>query len=184
MKEIIGQILGVLVILGCILVNQLPKRWQMLLCSAALNLLAAFNQLLVGAGFTACIASLIAVIHCPINAYKSKKGLPTRLWENILFALLYLGGWLVGFFLSSKNGTPLYLDLMILAATIAFLGTVFLPDEQDIRRCNLVNSLIYFIYDTINLNIAALAKLFSMISAIVALVRYRKKPTKTENNKG
>ena len=31
MREIIGQICGVLVFIGCVLCTQFPKRWQMLL---------------------------------------------------------------------------------------------------------------------------------------------------------
>ena len=96
-----------------------------------------------------------------------------RVWEKILFIALYLTAWSIGFTLSFRNGTPLYLDLLILVATIFFIGTVLLPKERDIRLCTLGNSIIYFTYDTINLNIAAIAKLFSIISVIVALIRYR-----------
>jgi hypothetical protein len=50
-----------------------------------------------------------------------------------------------------------------------------LPRERDMRLCTLGNSIIYFTYDSINLNIAAIAKLFNIISVVIALIRYRKK---------
>ena len=67
-------------------------------------------------------------------------------------------------------------------ATIFFLGQVFLPKERDMRICTMGNSLMYFLYDSINLNVAAFAKLFALASALIALIRYRKKDTvdKTE----
>ena len=175
MTEIIGQIFGILVLVASIINNQFPKRWQILLGLSVINLLSAINQLLVGAGLTAALLGLVAMIHCPINAYKAKKDIPIRMWENILFSIIYFGAWFVGFLASSTNGTPLYLDLMTLAATVCFVASVFLPKERDIRLATLGNGFIYFIYNIINLNISAVAMLFGMISVIVALVRYRDK---------
>jgi hypothetical protein len=175
MTEIIGQILGIILLLGSIINSQFPKRWQMLLGLSVLNLVSAANQLLVGAGLTACLLGAVAVVNCAINSYKSKKDIPIRLWENILFSVIYLCAWLLGFWASSKNGTPLYLDLMTLAATVFFVASVFLPKERDIRLATFGNAFIYFVYNIINLNSSALAMLFNMISIIIALVRYRDK---------
>ena len=181
MTEILGQTFGILVMIGCIVNNQFPKRWQMLLGLTVISLFAALNQLLVGSGLTACLTGCVAVVHCPINAYKAKKELPTRLWEDVLFSILYLAAWFVGFLASGENGTPLYLDIMTLVATACFVASVFMPKERDIRICTFLNSFIYFIYDVINLNLACIAKLFNMISVIVALIRYRKKDNLPED---
>jgi len=177
MEEIIGQICGVIVFVGCLVCTQMPKRWQILLVLGFINLFSVPNQLLVGSGLTACLLCSVATVNCFINAYKSKKGLAEHLWENIIFAVLYFTAWGVGFAASLKNGAPFYLDLMTLVATIFFLGQVFLPGEKEIRLCTFGNSFMYFLYDGINLNVAAFAKLFAMVSAIIALIRYRKKDT-------
>ena len=177
MKEILGQICGIIIMILCVINTQFPKRWQMLLCSAVVNLFSSLNQLLVGSGLTACFLCAVATVHCSINSYKAKKEIPEKLWEKILFIALYFTAWGIGFSFSFQNGTPLYLDLMTFAATIFFIGIVLLPKERDMRLCTLGNSVIYFTYDTINLNIAAVAKMFSIISVIVALIRYRNKKT-------
>ena len=174
MQEILGQACGILVMIGCIVSSQLPKRWQIMIGFALVNLFSSFNQLLVGAGLTACFLNAVATVHCSINAYKAKKEIPERLWENILFGLLYLAAWSVGFVSSLRRGVPLYLDLMTFAATVLFLGSVLLPRERDIRLCSFGNSFIYFVYDCINLNVAAVAKLINMVSLVIALIRYRK----------
>ena len=178
MQEILGQIFGIIIMILCVMNTQFPKRWQMLLCSALVNLFSSLNQLLVGSGLTACFLCAVATVHCAINSYKAKKEISERLWEKILFIALYLTAWGIGFVFSLKNGTSLYLDLLILIATIFFIGIVLLPKERDMRLCTLGNSIIYFTYDTINLNIAAIAKLFSIISVIVALIRYRSREKK------
>ena len=183
MQETIGQICGVIVMIGCIVSSQMPKRWQILLGYAIVNLFSSLNQLFVGAGLTSCFLCAVATVHCLINAYKAKKGLVEHLWEKVFFIVLYLIAWSIGFVLSFKNGTPLYLDLMTFVATVFFVGQVLLPKERDIRLSTLGNSLVYFIYDTINLNIAAVAKLFNVISVIIALIRYRNKEKSNSNKK-
>ena len=177
MREIIGQACGIVVFVGCVLCTQFPKRWQMLLVLGIVNLFCVPNQLLVGSGLTAGLLCSVATVNCFLNAYKAKKGLREHLWENIIFAVLYFTAWGIGFAASFENGTPNYLDAFTLVATVFFLGQVFLPGEREIRICTLGNSLMYFLYDSINLNVAAFAKLFAMVSAIIALVRYRKKDT-------
>ena len=182
MEEILGQIFGIVIMILCVINTQFPKRWQMLLCSSLVNLFSSLNQLLVGSGFTACFLCAVATVHCAINSYKAKREISERLWEKILFIALYFTAWGIGFAFSLGNGTPLYLDLMTLVATIFFMGIVLLPRERDMRLCTLGNSLIYLTYDIINLNIAAIAKLFSIISVIVALIRYRKKKNQNTKN--
>ena len=174
MKEIFGQICGIIILIGCVVSAQMPKRWQILLGLAIVNLFSSINQLMVGAGLTSCFLCAVATVHCSVNAYKAKKAIPEHLPEKLIFIGLYLIAWSIGFALSFKNGTPIYLDLMTLAATVFFIGQVLIPSEREIRLCTLGNSVIYFIYDTLNLNIAAIAKLFTVISVIVALIRYRK----------
>lgn len=175
MGEILGQICGIIIMIGVVVTNQLPKRWHMLLGYSFINLFSSLNQLFVGAGLTSCFLCAIATVHCAINAIKVKKERPIRIWENILWSIIYLIVWGVGFVFSFSNGTPFYLDAMTLAATVFFIGSTLLPRERDMRLCTFANSLIYFAYDLINLNVAFLAKLFAMISVVVALYRYRDK---------
>ena len=175
MREIIGQICGIIVFVGCVLCTQFPKRWQMLLVLGIVNLFSVPNQLLVGSGITAGLLCSVATVNCFLNAYKAKKGLKEHLWENIIFAVLYFAAWGIGFASSFKSGNPNYLDAFTFVATVFFLGQVFFPGEREMRYCTLGNSLMYFLYDSINLNVAAFAKLFAMVSAIIALIRFGKK---------
>lgn len=176
--ELVGQILGVLIIALSVASAQLPKRWQILLGLAGVNLLTVFNQLFVGSGFAVALACALATVHCPINAYKAKKGIRTPVWENVIWSVLYFSTWIVGIVLATLAGSASWMDIFPLFGIITFILSVVLPKERDVRIFTFANSFVYFIYNILNLNIAALSQLFTMISAVIALVRYReKKPT-------
>lgn len=179
--QILGQVFGVLVTVSCVITAQFPKRWQIMLGFTAINLFSVLNQFLIGAGLTACLPGIVAVLHCPVNAIKAKRNSPTRVWENVLFSALYFLAWGVGFFLSVRAGTAGPMDALPLLGTVFFVLSVFVPREQQTRACSFGNSLVYFIYDILHLNIAATAKLFNMASLVVAMLRYRKRPDTGED---
>jgi len=180
--ELIGQILGVFVIIGCILNAQFPKRWQMLLGQVFLNVLSATNMFLLGQGLAACLPCFVAASHCAVNIIRDRKHNPAPLWETILFCLLYPIAWGVGFLISVSNGTASPLHLIPLFALAFFISSVLVKKEQMMRLFTLGNATVYLIYNIIFMNIALIAHAFTIISVIIALIRYRKEPTKTEIN--
>lgn len=177
--ELTGQICGILIIILSAISTQFPKRWQILLVFAGMNFLSVINQLCVGAGYASAIGCAIAAIHCPINSYKARKGRPTSLLENVLWSILYFAAWGVGVFIAAQLGKASWLDVFPLLGTITFLFSVFLPKERDVRIFTFANSLVYCIYNAINLNVAAVSQVLAMISVIVALIRYREKKSAT-----
>ena len=181
--QIIGQVFGILVTVSCVITAQLPKRWQIMLGFSVINLFSTLNQYLVGGGLTVCFPSIVAVVNCMVSAVRAKRGKATPLWENLLFSVLYFAGWGAGFALSVRSGTVSWMDAMPLLATAFFVLSVFVPKEQHTRFWSFGNSLVYFIFDLLHLNIAALAKMFNMTSLIIAMLRYRKRPQtkETEN---
>lgn len=178
--ELVGQILGVLIIIVSVASMQFKKRWQMLLGLAGVNLLTVFNQLLVGSGFAVALGCALAAIHCPVNAYKDKKGLRTGMLENVIWSALYFVTWIIGIIIAAKTGNSSWLDIFPFFGIVTFILSVLLPRERDVRIFTFANSFVYFVYNTINLNIAALSQLFTMISVAVAMFRYREKKHKAE----
>ncbi len=173
--EIIGQILGIIVTIGCIITAQLPKRWQILLGQIFTNILSATNMFLVGQGLTACLPCFVAAVHCGLNVVRDRKGSTSPLWEKIIFSALYLAAWGLGFTLSCVAGTASVLDLLPLLATVLFVASVLAPREQLMRLCSLGNATTYVIYNAIYGNSAIFAHIFTIISLLIALFRYRKK---------
>jgi len=136
---ILGQIFGVLVIIVGIVSNQMPKRWQMLLGLGLMNLLSIINIYLIGGGLPVCLVCAVAVIQCPINAYRAKKDIPTPKAEEILFGILYLVTWGIGYAIAVKNGTATILDFIPLVATIFFIAAMVVKTEKSMRLCMLGN---------------------------------------------
>ena len=178
--EGIGQIFGILTTVAAVISTQLPKRWQMMLAFMAVNAFSALNVLLVGAGLTACMACIVAVIHSPVNAYRAKKNIDSPLWEKLTFSALYVIAWGIGFYLSVKNGTASWFDVMPLVATGFFVASMLVKKENNIRLCTLGNASIYVAYHIIFKSLGVLAQAFELISILIALYRYRKKPPKTQ----
>ena len=178
--ELVGQGIGVLIIILAAASAQFPKRWQILLGLAGVNLLTVFNQLLVGNGFAVALGCALAAVHCPVNAYKAKKEIRTSALENAIWSALYFATWIVGIILAARAGSSSWLDIFPFFGIVTFILSVLLPKERDVRIFTFANSLVYFIYNTINLNIAALSQLLTMISVVIALVRYREKKEETQ----
>ena len=173
---LIGQIFGVLVTVGCVVTAQLPKRWQLLLGLAVVNLFSALNQLFIGAGLTAAAICFLAVLHCALNSCKAKRNIPIRMWENVLFSVLYFLAWGAAFLVSLQAGSASFTDALPLLATVCFVSSVFAPHPQQIRAFSFCNSLVYCVYNLIHLNVAVVATLIDMTSLVLAMLRYRKHP--------
>ena len=181
--ELIGQILGILVIIGCILNAQLPKRWQMLLGQVFLNILSPINMLLLGQGLAAGLPCFVASLHCAVNLIRDRKNKPAPLWETIIFCALYPITWGVGFAISVHNGTASPLHLIPLLALAFFIASVLAPKENLMRWFIIGNSAVYVVYDLITPNVAVFAFIFTIVSAVIALIRYRKSSPKATKTK-
>ena len=173
--ELVGQVCGVLIIIVNPLATQFPKRWQIMVMFCIINFLSVINQLCVGNGFASAFGSGLAVIHCAINAVKAKKEIETKTFENILWSVGYLATWILGVYLAARMGKASWLDIFTFLGTLTFLGSVFFKKGRDIRISTFANNLVYFIYNVINLNVTAVSQLITMISVIIALIRYRGK---------
>lgn len=176
--ELAGQIVGIFVTISAIVGNQMPKRWQIMIGLAITNFLSVINTFLVGTGISVTLLCVVAVCNSLVNAYKSKKGLDNTTLEKIVFSILYLVAWGMGFYLSYIGGKANWLELLPLAGTVFFILSMIVPKERDIRVCTLINMLIYIVYHIIFRNIAVMAQIFSSVSVCIALFRYREKKPK------
>jgi hypothetical protein len=173
--ELAGQAFGVLAIVTGVISMQLSKRWQILLALAFLNLFLVFNQLFLGMSFSAIIGCGLAAIHCPVNAYKVKRGKPAGRAENVIWSVLYFASWGVGLYISARMGIASWLDILPFFGVLTFIISVYVPRERDVRIFTLLNALVYLVYNALNMNIAAVSQVLTIISVIVALVRYRER---------
>lgn len=179
---LIGQIFGVLSIIVSVVSMQLAKRWQILLALSLLNVLLVFNQLFLGMSFSAIISCGLAAVHCPINAYKVKKGKAERLAESVIWSVLYFASWGVGLYVSARMGIASWMDALPFFGILTFIISVYVQKERDVRIFSLLNALVYLVYNALNLNVTAISQLLTIISIIIALIRYREKKPAVKAN--
>ena len=67
------------------------------------------------------------------------------------------------------------LELLPVAAAAVLVISVFLRDEQQTRKLNLLNALLWFVYDAIVGATAAFSQLISIAANVTAMLKYRKK---------
>ena len=166
MAYYIGQALGLAATVCCFLTPLFKKKWQMLVITAAANLLFALNLLLIGQVSSAIIIYIVAILQSIVSYWHVQKEKKVSLAENILFLILYVGCGFIGF----KSA----LDLLPIVGAVFNMLATFQRDEQKTRLLILLNALCFFIFCAAVGSTSMFAELLAMITTIIAMIRYRK----------
>lgn len=170
-----AQACGILATLCCFLMPLFKRKWQMLLVTEVGNLFFILNLLLLGlhetgnpfANATAMIVNGVSLVQVFLSYLHVRKGTPVTTAENILFLVLYVALGFVGF-----NRA---LDLLPIIASVFNMLMVFQKDEQKTRLLVLCNASLFCTYFIIIGSTSLLAELMAIISAVIGLIKYRKK---------
>lgn len=165
--ELVAQILGYIITFICIFNTQLKKKWQMLVGSLIANFLNIPMFFILNGVTSAVTISVVAVAQCGINAVLDYHGKQPSVRQKIIFTILYF----VGGMLQFKTA----LDLFPVVGSMLFMCGGFQKNAQRMRVFGLLNALVWVVYDCIIGTTAVYAQIFSLISVIVALYRYRAK---------
>ena len=170
---IAGQIVGVLVTVTVIIIQQLKSRRQILWASVFVNVLGALNVLLIdgklGSGVT---VNFVAIAQILVAIWHEKKNTKESLIEKIIFLALYVGVGIISF------SQPL--DILAILAAVFYMVAMLQKKEQNIRLCLLANMTSWTIYHGILGSTGIFAQIAGIVSALIALYRYRKKDKKAE----
>lgn len=162
-----GQALGLIVTAGAIITLQLKNKKQMFLVSAAVNVLAALNILLLDSFSSGVIINLVAVLQIISSLWHEKKNTDASLPEKIVFLILYVAGGAAGF------SSPV--DILSIVAAVFYMLAMFQKKEQRIRLFLLGNMTSWTIYHAVLGSTAIFAQLAGIASSLIALYRYRRK---------
>ena len=167
MTYIFGQILGVIGTILCVSIPVYKKKWQMLAAGGCSNLCFALNLLLIGQPGSAMLINLVSVVPVLLSLRHLKKGTSVSRNENIFFLCFYVAFGLVGF------SGPVDV-LPIIGAVFNVLAT-FQRDEQKTRALMLCNLAPFTVYYLLVGSSSILAGVFTIITTIVSMVKYRRK---------
>lgn len=186
-----AQAMGIVITILCIVNPLFKKRWQMLIVVASINVLAVVNNIIlnnfkIGSAVILCV---VAVAQAIINYVHTSKNQESPLWEKILFTILYLGGGVFGLVntvIAESEGNAVLIilrELLPIVGALFLMLSVFAPSEQSMRRYTLANASVWTVYYAIIGSTTVFAEIFAIVTACIALYKYRKKTIATEINK-
>lgn len=163
---VLAQIFGVLGMISSILSMQFKKRGHILVALLLLNACSALNFLCLGQP-SSCLIDLFGDAEMAINYQFERRGKTVpKIVVGTYIAITIAIGIMVA---------DAAIDYMIVVAAIGFCFTVLAQDEQKIRWLWLIVLTLYIVYDLIvGAYVFALSGVLSIISTIIAIVRYRK----------
>ncbi len=164
---IAGQVVGILVTVTVIIIQQLKSRNQILWASVFVNVLGALNVLLIDGFGSGVTVNFVAIAQILVALWHEKKNTSETLIEKIIFLILYVGVGIMSY------TSPL--DILAILAAVFYMVAMLQKKEQNIRLCLLANMTSWTIYHGILRSTGIFAQLAGIVSAVIALYRYRKK---------
>ena len=169
---IAGQIVGILVTVTVIIIQQLKRRNQILWASVFVNMLGALNVMLLDGFGSGVTVNFVAILQILIALWHEKKNTEESVIEKIIFFALYVGVGVMSY------TSPL--DILAILAAVFYMVAMLQKNEQRIRLCLLANMTSWTIYHGILGSTGIFAQLAGIVSAVIALYRYRKMDVKSE----
>lgn len=176
---LLGQFFGLIATAACIIVPLFKKKWQMLVNTAVVNTMMALNLIFIGEIGSAVCLCTVAVVQCLVSLVHNARNTSPGRAETVVFLLLYLGFGFFGLvsapgFIPAVNPRNL-LELMPIAGSLLSMSFVFVRDEQKARWLLLATCSVWAVYTAIIGSTTFFAELFSIVTTVLALCRYRKR---------
>lgn len=165
MVYVIGQVLGIISTLCCLISPFFKKKWQMLVSSMVANALVALNLIMLDKVGSAVILNCVAIIQITISIFRLNSGKAVTKLENIIFLVAYV--------VLGSLGVKGILDILPIFGTLFFMLAVFQKDVQATRKLNTANALTYLLYYILVGSTAALGQVVSIAANVIAMYKNR-----------
>ena len=171
MPPIIPQIIGIIAVILFVLSYQIKKRRGIILCNVVSRCLYILQYVLLGA-FSGAILDVLGVVASVIAEKKDKPFIKKHLRAVIIAidAVMVIAGVIICIINKSL------LDLLPIAGVLLHTSAFWISDERKIRLVSLTGSPFWFVYNFASRAYGSAAgDLFTMVSIVIAMVKYRKK---------
>ena len=184
---ILGQLCGIIATVITLIQPQFRRKEQILLCTMLNNAMNGLNFLLIGQAGSAVFLCLVAIVQSLVSMWHERRKTAVSSLETILFFVLYVG---FGFWgMVSSEGFVWAINLHNLLELLPILGalmlmlSVFARGEQMTRVYLLLNGTAWAVYTAVIGATAFFSATASMISAAIALRKYRVvRPSEVSNS--
>ena len=175
----LGQICGLIGTGITIIQPQFRKKVQILTCTILVNGLNALNFALIGQTGSSVFLCLVAVLQAIVAIWHDQKKTAVTPAENILFLFLYVGFGVYGMMTAESFVWGLNwrntLELLPIIGALMLMLSVFAKTEQKTRLFLLFNGASWLVYTAVIGATAFFTAAVAIISAGIALWKYRKK---------
>lgn len=172
MHPIIPQIVGLLAVVTFLLSYQQKKRRGIIIFNTVSRALYILQYILLGA-YSGALLDVLGALSS-IVATKKETPFIKKHFKAVLIginAVIVVAGLLI-------YKTPL--DLLPILGVVLHTGAFWIDDEKIIRRVSLAGSPFWFIYNLLSrAYFSALGDILTMVSIIIAMIRYRNKKSDT-----
>lgn len=167
-----AQIVGVAGVVLYLLSYQLKKRSHIVWVTCVSNALYVLQYVLLGA-FSGAVMDFMSTVSSFLAAKKNAPSFKahTKLLVWINMAVITVVG-LISAFVQHQ-----WIELLPVAGTLLQAGSMWCDDEQTIRKLGLCGAPFWLVYNFISQAYGAtLGSVIAIVSIIIAMIRYRKKP--------
>lgn len=165
MNYYIGQALGLLGTLCCLVLPFMKKKWQMLALTAAVNIFCAINLVLIGQVGSVILIYVVAVVQTIVALWHLRRDTAVTKAENIIFLLLYV--------VCGALDLRSVIDVIPIGGAVFHMLATFQRDVQKTRWLLLFNSATFMVYYLLVGSTSVFSTLITMTSTLIAMYRYR-----------
>ena len=169
MNYYIGQAIGLLGTLCCLILPFMKKKWQMLALTALVNIFCALNLVLIGQVGSVIFIYMVAVAQTIVALWHLKCDTAVTKAENILFLLLYV--------VCGALDLRTAVDVIPIVGAVFHMLATFQRDVQKTRWLLLFNSATFMVYYALVGSTSVFSTLITMTSTLLAMYRYRNEKT-------
>ena len=167
MNYYIGQALGLIGTLCCLILPFFKKKWQMLAITALVNVFCALNLVLIGEVGSVILIYVVAVVQTVVALWHLKRDTAVTMAENVLFLILYV--------VCGALDLHTLVDVIPIAGAVFHMLATFQRDVQKTRVLLVFNSVTFMVYYALVGSTSVFSTLVTLTSTLVAMYHYRKK---------
>ena len=175
-RELIAQIIGIVAMVFIIFSYQGKKQSSVITMQLIGSLFFGVNYLMLGA-YVGALLNIMGVIRAVVFLFKEK--LRADKWPWLVgFSLCYVATSVLNFTVLGKTPTAfnLLIELLPVVGMVALNIGYMLKDAADVRKCGLVSSPAWLIYNIVIGSWGAiLCEVFSLVSIVVGIWRLDRK---------
>lgn len=169
MNYYIGQALGLLGTLCCLILPFFKKKWQMLAITALVNIFCALNLVLIGEVGSVILIYVVAVVQTIVALWHLKRDTAVTKAENVIFLALYV--------ICGALDLGAFVDVLPIVGAVFHMLATFQLDVQKTRVLLVFNSITFMAYYALVGSTSVFSTLVTLTSTLLAMYHYRQKKT-------